>query len=104
MRRFRQKFTTSISRMLSFRSSEASILTRKGGAHTPEFLVRRVHPGGESRLPERPGVGLESAVRIAVVGAVRPEVCRSCEPGDDACQMARRRFGLTPIRPIGVSA
>jgi Fe-S-cluster containining protein len=28
------------------------------------------------------------------VYAVRPEVCRACLPGDDACQMARRHFGL----------
>ncbi|MGP0095231.1 MAG: YkgJ family cysteine cluster protein [Xanthobacteraceae bacterium] len=28
------------------------------------------------------------------VYAVRPEVCRACLPGDDACQMARRRFNL----------
>ena len=26
--------------------------------------------------------------------AVRPEVCRTCMPGDDECLMARRRFGL----------
>lgn len=26
--------------------------------------------------------------------SIRPEVCRACEPGDDACQMARQRFGL----------
>jgi hypothetical protein len=25
---------------------------------------------------------------------VRPHVCRACEPGDAACGMARRRFGL----------
>jgi Fe-S-cluster containining protein len=25
---------------------------------------------------------------------VRPDVCRACEPGDDACRMARRKFGL----------
>jgi len=25
---------------------------------------------------------------------VRPEVCRACEPGDDACRMARDRFAL----------
>jgi len=25
---------------------------------------------------------------------IRPEVCRACEPGDDACRMARQRFGL----------
>ncbi|MBL8689543.1 MAG: YkgJ family cysteine cluster protein [Rhodospirillaceae bacterium] len=24
----------------------------------------------------------------------RPEVCRACEPGDDACTMARAHFGL----------
>ena len=26
--------------------------------------------------------------------AVRPQVCRACLPGDDACRMARARFGL----------
>ncbi len=25
---------------------------------------------------------------------IRPEVCRACEPGDDACLMARQRFDL----------
>ncbi len=25
---------------------------------------------------------------------VRPEVCRACMPGDDACGIARRHFGL----------
>jgi uncharacterized protein len=25
---------------------------------------------------------------------VRPDVCRACEPGDDACVMARRWFGI----------
>lgn len=29
-----------------------------------------------------------------VVYAVRPEVCRACEIGDDACTMARTRHGL----------
>lgn len=28
---------------------------------------------------------------------VRPDVCRACEPGDDACRMARQRFGLAPL-------
>ena len=27
----------------------------------------------------------------------RPDVCRACAPGDDACRMARRRFGLSEI-------
>lgn len=25
---------------------------------------------------------------------VRPQVCRACLPGDDACRLARARFGL----------
>lgn len=29
--------------------------------------------------------------------AVRPHVCRACEPGDDACQLARARHGLSAI-------
>jgi Fe-S-cluster containining protein len=29
--------------------------------------------------------------------AVRPEVCRTCLPGDAECNMARRRHGLSPI-------
>jgi Fe-S-cluster containining protein len=28
---------------------------------------------------------------------VRPQVCRACEPGDDACLTARRRHGLEPL-------
>jgi Fe-S-cluster containining protein len=26
--------------------------------------------------------------------SMRPDVCRACEPGDDACLMARRKFNL----------
>jgi uncharacterized protein len=29
--------------------------------------------------------------------AVRPEVCRTCLPGDAECNMARRRHGLSEI-------
>src|ERR1700716_3409774 len=29
--------------------------------------------------------------------AVRPEVCRTCMPGDGECAMARRKFGLPRI-------
>jgi Fe-S-cluster containining protein len=32
--------------------------------------------------------------------AVRPEVCRTCMPGDVECDMARRRFGLPPVRAL----
>ena len=28
------------------------------------------------------------------VHSIRPQVCRSCMPGDDACRMARERFKL----------
>jgi Fe-S-cluster containining protein len=43
---------------------------------------------------------LEGEVGIStscLVYEVRPEVCRACEPGDDACGMARRRWGMPPI-------
>ncbi|HEY0848329.1 MAG TPA: YkgJ family cysteine cluster protein [Bradyrhizobium sp.] len=29
--------------------------------------------------------------------AVRPEVCRTCSPGDAECNVARRRYGLSPL-------
>jgi len=31
------------------------------------------------------------------IHAVRPAVCRDCEPGDDACEMARALYGFEPI-------
>lgn len=36
-------------------------------------------------------VGISTACAIY---PVRPDVCRACEPGDDACRMARGKFGL----------
>lgn len=30
---------------------------------------------------------------------VRPDVCRACQPGDEECNMARRRYGMTELRP-----
>jgi len=36
------------------------------------------------------------ATACAIYG-VRPEVCKACLPGDDACQTARRRFHLHPL-------
>jgi Fe-S-cluster containining protein len=35
-----------------------------------------------------------------VVYAVRPEVCRACEPGDPECDIARRHHGLAPIKNL----
>jgi Fe-S-cluster containining protein len=28
---------------------------------------------------------------------VRPEVCRTCMPGDDECAVARRKWGMAPL-------
>lgn len=39
-------------------------------------------------------IGLET--RCAIY-AVRPDVCRACQPGDDACNMARERYGLATL-------
>jgi uncharacterized protein len=36
-------------------------------------------------------VGVSTACAIY---AIRPDVCRACTPGDDACTMARQRFKL----------
>jgi Fe-S-cluster containining protein len=38
------------------------------------------------------GVGTSCAVYD-----VRPDVCRACDPGDDACAMARHRFGMESL-------
>jgi uncharacterized protein len=39
-------------------------------------------------------VGVATACTIY---AVRPEVCRTCMPGDAECTMARRKFGLPAL-------
>jgi len=39
------------------------------------------------------------AATACAIYAVRPEVCRACVPGDDACTMSRVHFGLAPIPP-----
>jgi Fe-S-cluster containining protein len=46
-------------------------------------------------------VGVETGCRIY---DARPEVCRACEPGDDACGMAREHFGLPTIARAGLEA
>lgn len=45
-------------------------------------------------------IALRGEVGVATACAVynvRPEVCKACLPGDDACQMARRRFHLQAL-------
>jgi Fe-S-cluster containining protein len=32
-----------------------------------------------------------------LIYAIRPQVCRSCMPGDAECAMARQRHGLSPL-------
>jgi Fe-S-cluster containining protein len=44
-------------------------------------------------------VGVSTACGIY---AVRPEVCRTCMPGDPECGMARRRFGLPELEASSV--
>lgn len=39
-------------------------------------------------------VGEVGIATSCAVYAVRPDVCKACVPGDDACEMARRRFKL----------
>ena len=42
-------------------------------------------------------VGEVGVATSCTVYALRPDVCRECQPGDDACAMARSRFGLPPL-------
>jgi Fe-S-cluster containining protein len=39
-------------------------------------------------------VGEVGVATSCAIYAVRPDVCKACVPGDDACEMARRRFKL----------
>jgi uncharacterized protein len=39
-------------------------------------------------------VGEVGIATSCAVYAARPDVCKACVPGDDACEMARRRFKL----------
>ena len=47
-----------------------------------------------SALSGKVGVATSCAIY-----AVRPEVCRTCMPGDVECAMARKRHGL-PVLPV----
>ena len=43
---------------------------------------------------------LQGKVGVATscgIYAMRPEVCRTCMPGDAECATARRRYGLPPV-------
>jgi Fe-S-cluster containining protein len=42
-------------------------------------------------------VGDVGVATSCAVYELRPDVCRECQPGDDACAMARKRAGLPPL-------
>ncbi len=44
-------------------------------------------------------IGKVGVATTCSIYPLRPEVCRTCQPGDDACAMARQRHGLPPIVP-----
>jgi len=42
-------------------------------------------------------IGEVGVATACAIYQVRPEVCKACLPGDDACRMARRRFHLPEL-------
>ena len=46
-------------------------------------------------------VGVATACSIY---AVRPDVCRACQPGDPECNMARARYGFPALTPAEAAA
>ncbi len=64
-------------------------------ARIPAALVDDAH--GRMRCEGNRCAALNGEVGVATRCAIyadRPDVCRACEPGDDACLQARRFFGL----------
>ena len=52
-------------------------------------------------------VALDGEIGVATactIYAVRPEVCRACQPGDDSCMLARRHYGLPELTPAELAA
>jgi len=47
-------------------------------------------------------VGDVGIATSCAVYSVRPDVCRTCLPGDAACQTARRHFNLSPASLIAL--
>lgn len=64
-------------------------------ARIPSSLVDDAH--GRMRCEGDRCAALLGTVGTSTACAIyadRPDVCRACEPGDDACLTARRRYGL----------
>jgi len=67
-------------------------------ARIPEDLVNAAQSG--MRCEGNRCAALAGKVGEATrctIYAVRPDVCRTCQPGDAECAMARRRHGLTVL-------
>ena len=81
-------------------------------AHWPRFTLE--DDAAIARIPSQLVAASMSGMRCigdrccALVGEVgvatscsiyahRPDVCRACQPGDDACTMARERHGLPAL-------
>ncbi|MGQ0672589.1 MAG: YkgJ family cysteine cluster protein [Hyphomicrobium sp.] len=45
--------------------------------------------------------GVIGLATSCMIYADRPEVCRACLPGDDACAMAREAYGMSPLEESG---
>jgi len=60
-----------------------------------------VNPGlSGMRCEDNRCAALKGRIGVATscaIYAIRPEVCRTCMPGDAECAMARRRHGLPPL-------
>jgi len=66
----------------------------------PKELVNEQSNGmrcdGERCTALRGRIGVATSCAIY---AIRPEVCRSCMPGDAECAIARRKHGLPTLEP-----
>ena len=84
--------------MLRYRATgRASRSNREEILAIPRALVDDAR--GTMRCAGDRCVALDGEIGVATactIYAVRPEVCRACQPGDDSCTLARRRFGITP--------
>jgi hypothetical protein len=75
--------------------------TTEDDAHLDAIPAALVDPS----LGRMRSVGDRCAALVGVVGTatactihdIRPDVCRACEPGDDACQLARTRWRLPDL-------
>lgn len=76
-----------------FTTEDDADIDRIPGAYVADDL-RGMRCAGDRCTALLGEVGISTACAIY---EVRPDVCRACEPGDEACAMARRRFGLEPL-------